>query len=95
MPYLSCHRCQALARYSRNAVYLGNEINTDELDQVKQSLHPKTLKPNPYFRYTCDHPFKVSVSDACYPPLMVLTLAGVTKAPIFPKGGGRPEQEQV
>jgi len=24
---------------------------------------------------------------ACYPPLLVLTLAGVTKAPIFPKGG--------
>ena len=104
MPYLSCHRRQAPARYSRNTVYLENGFNTDELDQVKKTLHPKTLNPHPYFRYPFDYPPEVQMgiaaaaapaaasnardsTPACYPPLLVLTLAGVTKAPIFPKGG--------
>jgi hypothetical protein len=34
-----------------------------------------------------DHPMDSTQDDRCFPPVLVLTLPGVTKVPLSPKGG--------
>ena len=47
---------------------------------------PKTISPA-WSKYHMDFPVTMDHTDCCFPPLLVLTLPGITMIPLFPKGG--------
>jgi hypothetical protein len=45
-------------------------------------------------KYPVDFPFQAKRTSACFPPLMLLTLEGITKVLIFTKVGGGLQRDQ-
>ncbi len=69
-----------------DAVAIGTRLMHGTANQLSGWDLSRLTNPA-WSKYHMDFPVDVDHTDCCFPPLLVLTLPGVTIIPLFPKGG--------